>query len=361
MKANTEWGPADPVTEHLNAFRHNVDAHLRGFLTARPEIRHPTLAPLVDEVIQFVLEGGKRLRPAMCHAGYLAAGGDRPDNCLPAAASLELWHAAMLIHDDIADASDTRRGRPTLHRAYEAAHRAQGWAGDAARHGMGTAILAGDLCLLWSTELLHATTATDDRLHEAALLAQEMRGEVVKGQLLDLLEQANPRNTEGALEVIHYKTAMYTVERPLRLGAALAGASPSVQRAFSRIGTSLGMAFQLRDDLLGTFGHPDTTGKSNLDDLRDGKATVLIAHARNAANTAQHRHLDTLLGNPDLTEEQAGVLRTILDETGARTFGETLLADYTTQARQALGNSSLHPFGAELLNRLVDQCVSRLG
>ncbi len=273
------------------------------------------LADDVDRLVGYISSGGKRLRPQFLCWGWLAAtcgGARRPDGAVPdgalpdgvirAAAALEFVQACALIHDDIIDHSDVRRGQPSMHRSVQKAHAGNGWSGDSADFGTSTALLLGDLALAWADDLFHDGL---DRLgHPAGAAAawRAMRTEVLGGQLLDLRisvdESPDPRLAAAdALVVNRYKTAAYTVERPLHLGAALGGASPALIDTLRRYGTAIGVGFQLRDDLLGVFGDPSRTGKPAGGDLIEGKKTVLLALTRAA-----------LLDQPDrLAELDAGI------------------------------------------------------
>lgn len=233
------------------------------------------LAPLTDELAAYVA-GGKRLRPAFCYWAFRGLGGVDGEEIVRAAASLELLQTCALLHDDLMDLSDTRRGRPAAHRVFAALHATRGWAGDADRFGASATLLLGDLVLSWCEELLTRCGLPANVVDAARPAFDRMRSEVVAGQYLDLLEQVRAvPSVAGALRVITYKTVRYTVLGPLQLGAALAG-SPG-ERGFAAYGTPLGEAFQLRDDLLGVYGDPAVTGKPAGDDLREGKHSVLVA------------------------------------------------------------------------------------
>ncbi len=235
----------------------------------------PDLLPWLDAITE-LLSGGKRLRPAFCYWGWRGAGGEDCPQIYAAAAALELLHAGALVHDDVMDASDTRRGRPSVHRRFAARHAAGGWRGSADAFGTGTAILIGDLLQAWTDQMFHASGLPPAALRRGQPVLDAMRAEVTSGQYLDLLGQfAGDGTVDSALRVVRYKSAKYTVERPLHLGAALAGphgttagpdgttAGPdgTTAGAFTRYGLPLGVAFQLRDDVLGVFGDPGLTGK----------------------------------------------------------------------------------------------------
>ncbi|GAA3722216.1 polyprenyl synthetase family protein [Streptomyces tremellae] len=321
-----------------------MDAVLRGFLDAKERGAPGGELPYLTTTLRGLLTGGKRIRSILCAYGWYAAGPGREalETAIRAAASLELFQVFALVHDDVMDDSDTRRGQPSAHRALAAAYTDSGGPGARAEaHGMGAAVLLGDLALVWSDELLHTAGLEPGRLAEVLPLVAEMRSEVMYGQLLDLCTTGRrpSGDVDAALHVIRYKTAKYTMERPLQIGAALAGGPPEVLDACSAFGVPLGEAFQLRDDLLGVFGDPGTTGKPALDDLREGKATVLMAHAVRAANPAQLEVLHTLVGDPGLTRRQAKEVRRVLEETGAREAVEEMIEERRAQALRALDDA----------------------
>lgn len=284
-----------------------------------------------------MLRGGKRLRPAFAYWGWRAAGGVDNDAIVTAVTSLELLQACALIHDDVMDGSDTRRGRPSVHRRFAAEHRSQQWLGSPDAFGMGAAILLGDLTLTWADEMLFGSGLPDDALRRAKPAYDRMRTELMAGQYLDLLEQARGGGSvERALQVARFKSAKYTVEGPLRLGAELAGGDADLLSKLSDYGLPLGEAFQLRDDLLGVFGDPEQTGKPAGDDLREGKRTVLVALTIEAATPPQVSVIHELLGDPQLSIEGVTTLRGIIVETGARDLVEHFISERTEQACHAL-------------------------
>ncbi len=315
---------------------------------------------LASVLREFIGSGGKRVRPLLCVLGWRAAGGSgltRP--VVGVAAALEMFHVVALIHDDLMDGSATRRGRPAVHRQL-AERLGAGLPRDRAeRLGESAAILAGDLALTWSDELLH-TSLTPDRLAAVLPLVGAMRAEAVHGQYLDVT--AAGRREGGvplALRIARYKTATYTVERPLHIGATLAGAPAELLEGLSAYAVPTGEAFQLRDDLLGAFGDPDRTGKSAWEDLRDGKHTLLVALARERATPAQADVLETLLGAPALDEDGVRRLRGVLIDSGARAEVEHLIAERRVQALDALDAMALPSPVAEELARLTHRATAR--
>jgi len=337
------------------AYRVRIDATLAEFAAhKRTELAAVSddLADLVDAAADFVA-GGKRLRALFCRAGWLVAGGD-PDlaNFDHAAASLEWLQGSALAHDDLMDGSDTRRGRPSLHRRFERVHRDGGFVGDAAQFGASAAILLGDLMLSWVDEQFRQSEMS--RMLEALPWLDRCKTEVAAGQYLDVLAQARGTfSVDHAMLVVRFKSAKYTVERPLHLGAALAGGSSSVIEALSALALPLGEAFQLRDDVLGVFGDPAVTGKPAGDDLREGKTTVLIAKAADLGTPTDRAAIRTLLG----TSEGVGELTALIERTGALDAVEADISRLEAAADSAMAGL---PAGSdEILGALVRSATRR--
>jgi len=316
------------------------------------------LRPAIDATAE-VLDGGKRLRAAFCYWGWRGAGEAEDPAIFAAAAALEVLHAGALVHDDVLDDSDTRRGRPTIHRRFAARHAAAGWQGAAAPFGKGIAVLLGDLLLTWTDELFHGSGLPPAALSRGRAVLDLMRTELMAGQYLDLLGQAaGPGSVADALRVVTYKTAKYTIERPLHLGAALAGpedAHPGLARACTGYGLPLGVAFQLRDDVLGVFGDPAETGKPAGDDIREGKRTVLVAIAREKATRQQAAALDRMLGDRSINEAGVAAFRQLLAETGALAECEAMIDRYVTEALAALDEA---PMTAEAKAALAELAIT---
>jgi geranylgeranyl diphosphate synthase type I len=319
--------------------RERVQDTLCAFLDAQAavvlELGEELAAPM--RTLSTLVAGGKHLRPAFCYWGYRATGGPDGPEIVRAAAALELLHVSALVHDDVMDGSDLRRGRPAAHRQFAKLHAEAGWASDAEAFGTGAAILLGDLTLVWADQLLHSCGVPGDRLAAAVRVFDTMRTEVIGGQYLDLVAQASGgADAARAMRVIRYKTAKYSIERPLQLGGALGAAAPELQDAFTAVGIPLGEAFQLRDDLLGVFGDPGLTGKPAGDDLREGKATVLVAKAWESAGSTARAVLSRDLGDPNLDADGVARLRAVLVDTGAVDEVEKLIDSLTRQAEEAL-------------------------
>lgn len=370
----------DPSAPLSRPFRDAVTAALSTFLRAQQPVLDamgPELAP-VQRLAGELLSGGKRLRPAFAVWSYVAARGlpqAERDPLLAAAASLELLHVSALVHDDVMDSSDLRRGRPAAHRQFEALHRRSGWLGDAAAFGRAGAILLGDLLLMWSVELAERSGLERDVLARGLPVLETMRTEVTGGQYLDIVAQAAPwpaslavggsgdeaeRALREANRVVDYKSARYTVQRPCQFGAALGGGTDLLQRTLADYGSPLGRAFQFRDDLLGVFGDSKVTGKPAADDLREGKRTVLVAHAYAHASAAARRLLVQSLGDPALDEAGIAAVQQIITETGAAAACEARISEGYEQALAALAEAEMTEEGRTALTAMADAAVRRV-
>ncbi|WP_285116333.1 polyprenyl synthetase family protein [Leifsonia sp. fls2-241-R2A-40a] len=360
-----------------------IQSRIDGFFDARASI----LVSIADELSPVAafsrdfLSGGKRFRALFCFWGWQAvrtAGDDDADasdvSAIPAggaldavvsvSSALELFHAAALVHDDLIDNSDTRRGAPAAHKRFERLHDAEGWGGSGATFGTGAATLLGDLLLILSDELFdegltQLVSAPARRAARAEF--NRMRIDVTAGQYLDIFEEIgwagrpDADQLARAERVIVYKSAKYSIESPLLIGASLAGATVGQLDALRSFGLPLGIAYQLRDDLLGVFGDADVTGKPSGDDLREGKRTVLIALTRQAVPSGARATLDELLGDPDLTPEQVRTLQLTIRESGAVDTVERMIAENVARAISALDAA---PLGAGAKAQLRDLAIT---
>ncbi len=349
------WDPA--------AFRTSIQSTLDAFV----DDQAARLAPLGDDAARLVdaarrsMSGGKRFRASFCYWGFRAVRADPPDETplVTAAAALELLHASALVHDDVMDASDTRRGRPATHRAFEGQHRDQRWSGDPGQYGVAAAILLGDLLLSWSDEMLRTCGLGDEAVRAAMAFFDTTRSEVIAGQFLDVSVQARgASDVEQAMLVLRYKSAKYSIERPLHIGAALAGAPEGTLDALSEFGLPLGEAFQLRDDLLGVFGDPDVTGKPAGDDLSEGKRTVLVALALERAAAGDAARLATALGTR-LDRPAVVDLQRVIEESGARAEVERRITALTRQSLAALERAPVSEPARAALRGLAEAATQR--
>lgn len=330
-----------------------VTAQLRGYLGDRRAAagyiggEYDDLVAVLED---FVLRGGKRLRPAFAYWGWRAVADEPgPESVGPEAlrlfAALELLQACALVHDDVIDASETRRGHPTVHVHFSELHRAQGWRGSPEQFGISAAILLGDLSLSWADDMVATAALTEDARLRVRAIWSDIRTEVLGGQYLDIVaESSGADSIESALRVNRFKTASYTVTRPLQLGAAAAADRPDVQSVFQRAGIDLGIAFQLRDDVLGVFGDPAVTGKPSGDDLRSGKRTVLLAESFERAERSDPvaaKLLRTSVGAP-LTDAQVAELCEVIESVGALAAVEQRIDTLTRRGLDALSAAPIN-------------------
>jgi geranylgeranyl diphosphate synthase type I len=351
-----------------------VDTEIAEFLASR----EPILAAIADELAAFtkfsryLLSGGKRFRARFCIAGWQSTATARSSTeeqaVITLSAALEVFHAAALVHDDIIDNSDTRRGMPASHVRFAALHEEAGFAGRSESFGRAGAILHGDLLLGWSDELVDmALDLLDDRTNARATRAEfnRMRTDVTVGQYLDILEEnAWPTVPDAdtilrAERVMTFKSAKYSVEAPLALGALAGGASPDQVDALRGFGLPLGLAFQLRDDVLGVFGDSAVTGKPTGDDLREGKRTVLVALARQGMSERSRAAFDRALGDPDLDDAAIADLQSQIETSGALESAERSIESYTDEARRALRAAHLEPAAVADLEELARLLTDR--
>jgi geranylgeranyl diphosphate synthase, type I len=341
--------------ERLAVIGERVERCLASLLDAE-EARWTALAPELADPLQairaLIMAGGKRLRPAFCYWGFVAAGGepeasaDASELITRAGAAFELLQAFALFHDDVMDGSSTRRGQRTVHLEFAERHLAHGWTGEARRFGEGVAILVGDLAFVYADQLLA------DAPRAAVNLWNELRIELNIGQFLDIVgTAANERRQVATERIARYKSGKYTIERPLHVGAALAAPDrlPEVIHMLSGYGLPLGDAFQFRDDVLGAFGDEATTGKPVGDDLLEGKPTPLLSMATERATAGQLKVLEQV-GRADLTSEEVNDIQNVIVATGALGQLETTIDKLTTEAIDALSTA---PFPSEAKRELI--------
>lgn len=347
----------------LDAVRQPIDACLESFLAERvAELCQldEGLDPVGREVAALVGAGSKRLRPAFVYWGHRAAGAAHDEGVFAPAAAVELLHTFALIHDDVMDRAAQRRGRPAVHEALATTHYREGLVGDARWFGVGGAILAGDLAFVWADQLLDGADLEPTALGRARAVFTQLRTEVMAGQYLDLrLSGRDLAGEDEALRVALLKSGRYTVTRPLQLGAAIAGADEERFTALAAYGDAVGLAFQLRDDVLGLFGDPSDTGKGALEDLREGKRTLLILRALERAGPAEREVIRRFLGDRGVDHGDAERVRQIVAESGALESVEALVADQRTRAHRALA-----PVGSparDALEELADFAAARTG
>ncbi len=320
----------------------------------------PQAVALLDNVSALVSAGGKRLRPALVSFGYQACGGQEPEMALPVAMATELVHSYLLIHDDIMDHAATRRGLPASHIFFRNEHRQRSWKGNSEEHGVSMAILAGDLAHVCAQELFASTRVEGERRRQLAEVFFRMSREVIDGQYLEMqMGLDGDPSQEDLGRVLLLKSGLYSVQRPLQLGAVLAAADDQQMKTLSAYGEAIGEAFQLQDDLLGMFGDPSATGKPVGEDLREGKFTFLIDAALTALSPVQEERLRAALGNPDASPEEVAAVCDLIRQSGAAKQVEDRIAKRSDEAREILSHLSFaddipSDQGSTFLHGLID-------
>lgn len=372
----------DPSAPLSPGFTGAVSSAIADFLDGEAKVLAAmgTETDPLQRIARDLAAGGKRLRPAFCYWGFVAAAGSPEGEVqaalIRAAASLDLLHISALVHDDVMDASDLRRGRPAAHRQFERLHADLGFLGDPVAFGRSGAILLGDLLLTWSMQMLHESGLGMDVLDRGLPVMEAMRTEVTAGQFLDVVSQAQDRSSylpaeasddearlrralDEAERVVEYKSARYTVRRPLQFGAALGAADDALQQQLGAFGSPIGRAFQYRDDLLGVFGDSKLTGKPAGDDLREGKRTVLVAQALAGADPAGRKLLETQVGNRDLDADGIAELQDVITASGAREAVEKMIDHDHDRALEVLAAADITDDGRTALGALAAAAVRR--
>ena len=331
----------------LKKFKIKIDRELERFLNGKlreSEKIDPSARRMVKIIKDFVLRAGKRLRPAFVYFAYKACGGKDEEAIIYAAQVSEFLHTMAIIHDDIIDQSEKRRGKPAIHKSL----------------GINTAILAGDLCFVFADEVFTRSTFEDRIIKKARKIYNLSRQEVIFGQYLDVLAPEEKRvDEEKIMKILEYKSGKYTIERPLHLGAVLANASQKDSEVFSCYGIPLGIAFQIQDDILGMFGQEKKVGKPIDSDLKEGKKTLLVIKALEKLKGEEKKKFLRLLGNKNCRLEDLEWVRRMIKKTGALDYSRELAKNVIKKANKAVKNYSFQKEGKQYLLGIADYMLAR--
>ncbi len=346
--------------EFVKEYRAKVEEELRVFFkNKRRMLNHWTSVEALNAIEEYTLRGGKRLRAILMILGYKMYGGNDEKAIIQASSSLELIQSYLLIHDDIMDESELRRGKKTVHKIYEGIHLSQGFGGNPRRFGESMALILGDLANVYAVEILSSSKFPDD----LKIMAINKLNEVIEytgyGQIIDIYSSMLEDFGEEDLLLLHkYKTARYTVEAPLVLGAILAGKSEEAKiRDFA---IPIGIAFQLQDDILGLFGDEKQIGKPVTSDLAEGKKTLLILKALEKGNEEDREIILSALGNPAVTYEQLKDVREIVRKTGSLDYSINLARKLVNQGKGALSKLNVEEEEYRtILKELADYLINR--
>ncbi len=347
--------------DELGRYIPRIEAELRKSY-AEEKAARPEFSNWTDLLEEFTLRGGKRFRALLVLAGYQIAAHRPPTAVIPAAAALEHFQSWMLIHDDIIDHAETRRGGPTVHRELETEHTRSRWTGPAEGYGQGAGITLGDLQEPYTVHALLSVRASERRRLQAVAEYVRMTRDTAYGQMLDIRSSVRPVaevSEEDVLTVHRLKAAVYTVASPLRIGAILAGGSPALLGAFEAIGLDLGVAFQLRDDVLGAGFDGGQSGKS-ANDILEGKRTLLMVRAWAASDAEGRREIEATLGNPQATSDDVERVRDRIRSSGSLAYSEGQIDQLARRAFARIGRTrALRREDRELLTEIGGRLVHR--
>lgn len=320
----------------------------------------PSARGAVKSIRDLTLAGGKRVRAAFMHWGYVGAGGKEIEKIVEASMSIELTNIFLLIHDDIIDRDDLRHGVETIHKKYERLAKKYYKKVDPIHFGESLAIVAGDMAAAFGNEILFNSKFSAEKIQKALLKLQEIVVNTVSGEILDVMLEARGRASEKEiLEVHRNKTAKYTVEGPLHLGALLAGVGQKQLDALSAYAVPVGIAFQIQDDILGAFGNERKLGKPVCSDLREGKQTLLVAKALEFGNASEKKVIQKLLGKKDANQKEVELFRKTVKETGSLEYSQSLAKKYVAKGKVAIEKSSFDQKTKEFLTGIADYIVNR--
>ncbi|WP_086820744.1 polyprenyl synthetase family protein [Allokutzneria sp. NRRL B-24872] len=314
----------------------------------------PEMLDLVNALTRVTSAGGKRIRPQLFYWGYRAGGEADSPETIELATAIELFHVFALVHDDLMDLADTRRGVPTAHKQLAALHRERGWNGDADHFGVSAGILAGDALSIWADMTISQNLPPNGRAEPFRRAYDEMRLELISGQYLDIATGGSgDTSMTSALRLARLKSGNYSVSMPLRLGALAGGVDQDTIRGFEAFGAVLGEAFQMHDDVLGVFGSAAEVGKPVGEDIRQGKRTTLIAAALASAPPAVAARLLELLADPALSEAGVGEAKEIIVSSGALDEVRGMLRERVHSAERTLAGLRLTDEVRQALHDLV--------
>ncbi|MFC1899629.1 polyprenyl synthetase family protein [Chloroflexota bacterium] len=353
----------DLLEDYRGRFEEFLIDYLNEKVTVLKEIE-----PLGEEagrlIEEFVLNGGKRIRAALVYFGYRTAGGNGNSNIAFASASIELLHSYFLIHDDIIDKSDLRRGLPTIHTKYQQMYREKGLISNSPSNGKtdipyAMAIINGDMCCALAYEALVESGFQANKIVKVLKIMHETAKFSAVGELVDIVETISNKATEERILRMHYlKTAKYTVEAPLLIGAILQGASPRVIDSLSKYAIPVGVAFQVHDDILGVFGEEGRLGKSVSSDIQEGKQTLLTVKAIEKASPQQKKKLEFFMGNPN-TKIDMDEVRKIIEDTGALEYSKEKEISLSEQGKKALIDAPIQEDIKDILLGFADLLIER--
>jgi geranylgeranyl diphosphate synthase type I len=348
------------IQKVLKKLKARIERRLSVFLKEKVK-EAGRVSPLLQEMtyhgMEFVMRGGKRIRPALVYYGYLAGGGRNEKAILDASICVELIHNYLLAHDDIIDRDELRRGKPTIHKHYQNFYRKLE---NGEHFGNSAGILIGDLLCNFGYESLTNAKFSETLKNRALARLNQMLAEVIFGEMLDVfLGIRKLLKEKDILKILKYKTAKYTIEGPLHIGAILAGSNKKTLRILSQYNIPLGVAFQIQDDILGIFGEVKATGKAVGADVREGKQTLLIFRAMQQASERQRKIIKQTLGNNKASAEDIQKIKEIVINTGSLEYCQKMAELLVRRSKKVIEKSSFALGVKEFLIGIADYIIKR--
>jgi len=347
----------------LQNYKKILDKELAGYFSQKlKETRDfgTSAKGVMKSIREMVLAGGKRIRAAFMYWGYRAAGGREFEKIVEASMSIELTHIFLLIHDDIIDRDDFRHGIQAIHKKYEKLAQRFYKKTDPGHFGESMAIVAGDMAAAFGNEIIFNSRFAPENKQKALSKLQEIVVNTVSGEILDVVLEAKGKATGNeVLEVHRNKTAKYTIEGPLQLGALLAGANEKVLKILSDYAVPVGIAFQIQDDILGVFGSEKKLGKPVCSDLREGKQTLLVVKALEFGSKSDKKVINNLLGKRNVNEKEIEAFRNVIQKTGSLLYSQNLAKKYVEKGKLAIEKSSFEKNTKDFLIGIADYIVNR--
>ena len=348
--------------EYLKDYVKKVGPILQDFFSKKiTEARK--ISPICVDMLkkyQKYMEGGKKARGGLVVLGYKCAGGKDERAIIEVSIAVEIVHSFLLMHDDVMDQDVVRRGRPAMHRQYAQLHRKRYKKGDPEHYGLSMAIDVGDTGPFLAYEILVKSSFSKKRILEAISHLNGVYLDTAYGQALDVtLEHCEKVSPGEVLLIFRLKTARYSVSGPSQLGAILAGASPDYLNLLEKYGEPVGIAFQIQDDILGTFGNEKTLGKAVDRDIKEGKNTLLIVKALEWANRKQRKFLKEHYGKEDLSQSEAEKIKKIIRDTGALEYSNKVGWQLIEKGKKYIGKITKDPYYQRLLASFADFVMER--
>lgn len=351
------------IQKNLANFKKNVDREIAAYMDKAINESKPrdyVITEALRYVKKMLMSGGKRIRPAFMYYGYLAAGGKDKERMLKTSVSIELIHTFLLIHDDIIDRDDKRHGIDTLGFRYEKIGKNLFPNLDSRHFGNSMAIIIGDMVNALGNQVVFNSGFPNEQIFQALDKIQEIVSMTVIGECKDIYMGFGGKASEKEIiQMYDFKTAKYTIEGPLHLGALLGNAEDKALKILSGYAIPLGIAFQIQDDILGIFGTEEKIGKPVGSDIEEGKQTILVARARKNGNKTQLKRLNELMGKCGITQKEIEEFRDIIKKTGALDYSRKMAEDLILESKKELAKAKISPEAAEFLEGVADYMIKR--